>query len=178
VLLALLERQGGKGLASPTRLITEPPGETRWSTLDFIARFSHVPEYLQTSRHQALVAQHIWEYYYWALLGGLRGLDSPAAILRWQRIRKSARQNFRAYGAISPIWDVILKKWYRAGSRKTSLVMVHQALIVTILAWCPSSLFFPVLKLMPKPAWVCELLRRGRNETSMDIDETCQSSRA
>ena len=177
VLLAVLERQEGKGLASSTRLIIEPPGEPRWSTLDFIARFSHVPEYLQTSRHQTLVAGHIWEYYYWALLGGLRELDNPAAIRRWQRIRKSARQNFRAYGAISPIWDVILKKWYRAGSRKTSLTVVHQALLVTILAWCPSSLFFPVLKLLPKPAWVCRLLRRERNETAADIDETCQSLR-
>jgi len=150
--LALLEKREGTVLTSTTRLITKPPGNTHWSTLDFIVRFSHVPEYLQQTRHQTLVAQCIWEYYYWALLTGLRELNSPVTIHRWQRIRKLARQNLKAYGASSPIWDVILKKWYRAGSRKSSLGTLHQALLLTILSCCPAGLFFAVLKRLPKPA--------------------------
>jgi len=173
IILAFLEERKGEVLICPTQLITEAPGAPRWSTLGFIIRFSHVPEYLKEPRHQTLLAQLIWEYYDWALLAGLRELNSPATIHRWQRIRKLARQNLKAYGAKSPIWNVLLKKWYLAGRRRTLLRSLQHALAVTILAWCPTSLFFPVLKLLSKPAWMRNILHQGNNKSSADFDETC-----
>jgi len=162
LVLALLEKQAGKVLVSSTRLITQFPGPTRWSTLDFIVRFSHLPEYLQASRDQALLAQGIGNgFYYLTLLVGLRELDAPAKIHRWQRIRKLAWLNLKAFGAKSPAWNMILEnKWHRVGNRKKSLLAVYQALMLTVLSWCPEGLFFSVLKWLPKPGWVRDVLHQ------------------
>jgi glycosyltransferase involved in cell wall biosynthesis len=160
MVLALLEKQAGKALVSSTRLITQFPGPTRWSTLDFIVRFSHLPEYLRGPRDQALLAQGIAnDFYYLTLLMGLRELDTPAKIHRWQLIRKLAWLNLKAFGAKSPAWDMILEhKWHRAGNRRKSLLAIYYALMLTVLSWCPDGLFLFVLKWLPKPGGVRDLL--------------------
>ena len=161
VTMGLLEREKKTALLTQTNLIvmsalTAP----RWPSLDFIARFTLAPEFLQARENQTLMAQCIYnQFYYWALLLGLREVHDRAGIRRWQRIRKQARLNLKAYGAKSPVWDVIRSnQWHRAGNRKTSLLTVHHALMVAVLSWCPSGLFFPVLKWLPKPVWGWELL--------------------
>jgi glycosyltransferase involved in cell wall biosynthesis len=161
VMMALVERRLGNGLFSPVQLVTKAPVDSlRWSSVDLIIRLSLAPEFLVNPNNQALFAQCIYnQFYYWALLLGLREVHDRAGIRRWQRIRKQARLNLKAYGAKSPVWDVIRSnQWHRAGNRKISLLTVHHALMVAVLFWCPTGLFFPVLRWLPKPVWGWELL--------------------
>jgi glycosyltransferase involved in cell wall biosynthesis len=162
MVLVLLEKKAGKALVSSTRLFTQSAGPSRWSTLDFMARFSHLPEYLQAPRDQALLAQSIAnDFYYLTLSVGLRELDAPAKIHRWQLFRKLAWLNLKVFGAKSPAWDVILEnKWPRAGRRRKSLLALHQALMLTVLSWCPDGLFLFVLKWLPKPGSVRDFLHQ------------------
>lgn len=154
-LLTWLERQGGKVFISPIQLIVHS-GKTEWSSLDCVIRFSHIPEYLKKPYNQSSIAQCIWqEVYYWALLLGLREITGSESIHRWQRIRQSARQNLSAYGAKSPLREILLKKWYKKGQRKTSLLVFHQVMIITILAWCPPRIFPMLIRRMPRPSDPC-----------------------
>lgn len=155
--LGLLERQGGKALLSVTSLIPEPPGVPRWSTLDFIVRFSHTPEYVVQPDSQRTVAEHIKLIVPWALLMGLREAGQLAQIRKWQRIRRLVGQNLRSYQARS-FWSHFLRNWYRAGHRRESLQMLHSVLIVVLLGWCPARLFPYLARLLPVPEWVREYL--------------------
>jgi len=167
LVLALLEKQAGKGFVTSISLITQFPDPIpRWSTLDFINRFIQLPEYLKNSRDQALLAQSISnDFYYLTLLLGLREVDTPAKATRWQRIRKLAKIQLRSYGARSPVLDIILKKeWYRTGRRRTSFLALHHALLLIILSCCPAGLFLPVLRCLPKPGWLRRVLHQTQGK--------------
>jgi glycosyltransferase involved in cell wall biosynthesis len=168
MVLKLLEEQRGKVLITQTRLITDSPYEApRWSTLDFISRFSQLPGYLLVPGDQALLAQLIAdECYQRMLLVGLRELDTPEKIRRWQRVRRQVGFHLRAFGAQPPLWTVIRKnEWRRAGRRKQSLLVLQQSLLLLVLSVCPTTWFRFVLRRLPKPGWLEELLHPRTNLT-------------
>jgi glycosyltransferase involved in cell wall biosynthesis len=169
IVLALLGKAQGTVLTSTTTLTISPLIEApRWSTLDFIIRFCHVPEYLKNPADQKLVAQCICdEQYYWAMLTGLRELNRPDGIHRWQRIRRSSRQTLKSFGSTSPLLQIIKKNnWRQPGKRKTSLRAFHHALLLQLLACCPAFCFSKVLQLLPKPAWLNTLLQTNQGKKS------------
>lgn len=168
IVLALLERQMGQTFITSTRLITKAPEVMRWSTLSFIIRFSTAPEFLQKPDNQRLLAQRIWDYYPWALLMGLREIQGIQAIERWQRIRKTAKAHLKSYGARSPLWETSTT-WFRTGKRRSSLQFIYHYYILSVLTWCPSRFFPAVLKWLPKPKWVVDLL--GKNNKNNYIPE-------
>ncbi len=161
LMLKLLEEQRGKVLISQTRLITDSPYEApRWSTLEFISRFIQLPGYLQAPGNQTLLAQRISdECYHRMLLIGLRELNTPEKIRRWQRVRRQVGFQLKAFGVRPPLWTVIRKnEWLRAGRRKQSLLVLQQTLLLLILSVCPTAGFRFVLQRLPKPGWLEELL--------------------
>jgi glycosyltransferase involved in cell wall biosynthesis len=148
MVLALLERQGGKVLLSPTGLISESNNLCRWSTLDFIVRFSHLPDYLVRPEHQKVMAEQIWlQCVTGALLAGLRETSGPVQIRKWQQIQRSVGRNLRAYHA-RPLWVYVARNWFRPGHRRPSLVLLQSAMVLAPLRWCPLPLFRPLLKIL------------------------------
>jgi len=170
VVMGLLERQKKTVLLTRTNLVVSPAWSApRWPSLDFIIRFSLAPEFLQSQKNQALMAQCIYsQFYHGAMLLGLREVHDRATVQRWQRIRHQSRRMLKAYGARSPVWDIIYtNQWHRAGNRITALTAVHHALMILILSWCPAKLFLPVLKWLPKPRWGWELLNPKDSTASL-----------
>ena len=148
MVLALLERRGGKVLLSPTSLISESNNLCRWSTLDFIVRFSRLPDYLVQPEHQKAIAEQIWlEWVASALLLGLRETSGPVQIRKWRQAQRSVGCNLRAYHA-RPFWIYVVWNWFRPGHRRQSLALLQSALVLASLRWCPLPLFRPLLKIL------------------------------
>ena len=161
MVLALLENKTGTVLFTRTNVLTEAPeASPRWSTLDFITRLSQVPEYLQNPDNQALTAQCIYNHlYYWALLMGIREVHDRASIQRWQRVRKLAKFTLRAYGAKSPVYDLMFPNPCEVARRRTKrrskkirqvVFTIYYNIMIRILSWSPAFLFLSVFKWMPK----------------------------
>jgi glycosyltransferase involved in cell wall biosynthesis len=169
MVLAMLEAHQGRALLSPARLVPEPPGTARWSTLDFIVHYYRLPDYLTQPALRQSVAERVWlECVDWALLVGLRETNSAEQVLKWQRTRKTVRQGLKRYGARSPsAWAV--RNWHRSGQRKQSLTVLHQALVLLPLGGCPPALFHRLLRILPLPRWVRAGLP-GRNEQAVARD--------
>jgi len=156
-LLALLESGSGRALFTPVSLIVEaPPPTPRWSTLDFIIRFSLVPDYLDQPSNKRAVAETLWRQFVdWALVVGLREAVDQEQIRRWMQVRKVVPRILKGYGAQSP-WFYVMRNWFRAGHRKESLSIARRGLVVCLIGCCPRILFRPFLKFFPFPSWVKE----------------------
>jgi glycosyltransferase involved in cell wall biosynthesis len=155
----LLESRGGTVLLSPVSILTEEP-EAHWSSLDFIIRFSHLPEYLAQPEHQKLVAEKIWlEVYQWALLLGLRETGQPEQIEKWQRIQKLTLKNLKAYHA-RPLWIRTVRNLFRTGYFRKSLVVLYYAFLITLLGRCPIWFFRHLLKMSRLPKSIRKQLPR------------------
>ena len=120
--LALMEGSAGKLLLSTASLTSSHPGAPRWSTLGFILRFSHLPEYVKQEDHRKIIAQGVIGYIYWAMMTGLREIKDQESVFQWKRTAKMALHNLACYGSPSParlLFDYCLNsrnpvKWYFA----------------------------------------------------------------
>jgi glycosyltransferase involved in cell wall biosynthesis len=151
MILALVETQGGKILLSHVNLMGGPGDWAAWSTLDCIIRICHAPEYLAQPQHQKMLAQSIFhEWFYGALLTGLREVRQPADIRKWKRIYRQADFNLKSYQA-QGAWLYFLLHGFRPGCRRQALRNLSQALRLELLRICPPFLFHALVRVLPLP---------------------------
>lgn len=168
LVLSMLEAQNGKILLSSASLITEIPAIPRWSSLDVIVRFCQLPEYLlQPSSQQAVADAIFLEIYQITMLLGLREINQPNQIRRWQRIQKIVPRVLKSHRASAP-WTYALKNWFRSGKRKKSLTIIYTTYALLLLGWCPVALFQSILKILPLPEIAVRSLKDRQKYTVSD----------
>jgi len=183
MVLKLLENKTGKVFFSQTNLLSAPPDiSPRWSTLDFITRLSQAPEYVEDPHHKTIVAQCIYNhYYYWALLIGIREVTDLTSIRRWQRARKLSKLTLKAYGAQSPVLDMISPYQVEIIKRRKSklkqrmeewLITLYGAWMITVLSWSPSRCFLSVFKWLPKTEAGWDCMHPKNSKDALDFSES------
>ena len=152
--LNLLESRRGRVFLSERELIMPPTQRvvSDWSALDCLLRISQAPEYLEQPDTQRMFSSEIFlEWYNTQMVYGLRETGANGGVQKWQRIRKQARVNLKAYRARGPV-DYVLRNWFRAGQRWRSLCVFKQVVQLQLLGCCPAGWFHALARLLPLAA--------------------------